>query len=166
VTAGRIEGVGTPSGRPSAGEDGTADGETRPQVDALVREAADTALEGLDTLEHQARDIARRFRRGAQEEAQRGLAHLMQSLQTVLRLAAVAAVATGTDLETLCERFDVNPEGQTNAAVNELIRCQVASDASGLATALDRWLTPALTAWRRVFVLLGGTPAGPYGDAA
>jgi hypothetical protein len=171
VTVDRRQGVGTstiePVPAPPAADDReAAEAGAEPSVAALVQEAVDTALESLDSLEHQARDIARRFRRGAQEEAQRGLAHLMQSMQTLLKLAAMAAGASGTDLDTLCERHHLNAEGQTNAAVNELIRHQIAGDSGALATALDRHFSAALLAWRRVFVALGGTPTGPYGDAA
>ncbi len=133
---------------------------------ALVKEAIDTALESLDTLEHQARDVARRFRRGARTDAQLGLTHLMQSTQTLLKLAAMAAGASGTDLETLCERHGLRAEGQTQMAVSELIRRQLAEDWSGLAATLDRSFSAALEGWRRVFIALGGTPTGPYGHAA
>lgn len=158
LTAGRPDGVEEPTIRPD-----------RPDVspaEALVREAADTALESIETLERQALDVARRFRRGARAEAQSGLLQLMQSTQTLLRLAAMAAGASGTDLETLCERHALHPEAQTTRALNELIRQQMAEDWAALAAALDQLFLTALGTWRRVFIVLGGVPTGPYGHAA
>jgi hypothetical protein len=133
---------------------------------ALVQEAVDTALESLDALEHQARDVARRFRRGARAEAQLGLSQLMQSTRTLLELAAMAAGASGVDFAALCERDDLRAEAQTQIAVSELIRQQLAGNWTALATALDRPFAVALEGWRRVFIALGGTPTGPYGHAA
>jgi hypothetical protein len=159
VTAGRPAGVGTPT-------TGAVVPDAALPTEALVKEAMDTALESVDTLEHQARDIARRFRRGARAEAQLGLTHLMQSTQTLLQLASMAATAIGTDIETVCARNDLHAEAQTNTALHELIRQQLAEDWTALATALDRAFTGALDAWRRVFIALGGTPTGPYGHAA
>lgn len=163
MTAGRRKGVGGPT-VPSEPADGPA--EQPVSMAALVKEALDTALESLDTLEHQTRDVARRFRRGARTEAQLGLTQLMQSTQTLLKLAAMAAGASGVDLEELCQRSDLHAEAQTQTAVTELIRQQLAEDWAALATALDRPFTAALDAWRRVFIALGGTPTGPYGHAA
>ena len=133
---------------------------------ALVQEALDTALESLDTLEHQTRDVARRFRRGARAEAQLGLTHLMQSTQTLLKLAAMAAGASGVDLDELCHRQDLHAQAQTQQAVGELIHQQLAQDWSALAAALDQSFAAALQGWRSVFIALGGTPTGPYGHAA
>jgi len=132
----------------------------------LIKEALDTALESLDTLEHQVRDVARRFRRGARGEAQLGLAHVMQSTQTLLKLAAMASGASGVDLDELCQRNDLHAEAQTQLAVSELIRQQLAEDWTALAAVLDRPFAAALDGWRRVFIALGGTPTGPYGHAA
>lgn len=164
VTAGRRKGVGGPA---SDVRDAASDeAEVPVATAALVKEALDTALESLDTLEHQTRDVARRFRRGARAEAQLGLTHLMQSTQTLLRLAAMAAGVSGVDLEALCEREGLRAEAQTQAAVTELIRQQLAGDWSALAVSLDRSFAAALEGWRRVFIALGGTPTGPYGHAA
>lgn len=165
VTVGRPTGVAAPTIAADAVEHHASD-DAPLSTEALVKEAIDTALESLDTLEHQARDTARRFRRGARAEAQLGLTHLMQSMQTLLRLAAMAAGASGTDLETFCERHALRAEGQTQMAVGELIRRQLAQDWSGLAATLDRPFSAALEGWRRVFIALGGTPTGPYGHAA
>lgn len=163
VTADRRMGVGGPTVAP---EPNVPHAEEPVPTAALVKEALDTALESLDTLEHQTRDVARRFRRGARAEAQLGLTQLMQSTQTLLKLAAMAAGASGVDLEALCQRDDLHAEAQTQLAVGELIRQQLAEDWAALATALDRPFTAALEGWRRVFIALGGTPTGPYGHAA
>mgnify|MGYP001553726840 CR=1 FL=1 len=163
VTAHRRKGVGGPPAAPVAPSP-VADEPV--STAALVKEALDTALESLDTLEHQARDVARRFRRGARADAQIGLTQLMQSTQTLLKLAAMAAGASGVDLEELCERADLHAEAQTHNAVTELIRQQLAEDWAALAAALDRPFTAALEGWRRVFIALGGTPTGPSGHAA
>jgi hypothetical protein len=164
MTADRPLGVATPTIAADVDRPSTDDAPL--STTALIKEAIDTALESLDTLEHQARDTARRFRRGARPEAQLGLTQLMQSMQTLLKLAAMAAGASGTDLETLCERHGLRAEGQTQMAVSELIRRQLAEDWSGLAATLDRSFSAALEGWRRVFIALGGTPTGPYGHAA
>jgi len=159
MTAGRTTGVGISATEAPAPPE-------VPSSEALVKEAADTALESIDTLEHQVRDVARRFRRGAWVEAQSGLTHLMQSTQTLLKLAALTAGAAGTNLEAICDRHDVRAEAQTNLAVSELIRQQMTGDRSAIAAVLDHAFMAALGAWRRVFVALGGTPTGPYGPAA
>jgi hypothetical protein len=161
MTVDRRAGVGTPT---IAAEPALADTEI-PAV-LLVQEALDTALESLDTLEHQARDVARRFRRGARAEAQLGLSHLMQSMQTLLKLAAMAASASGVNLDELCEQQHLHAEAQTQTAVGELIHQQLAQDWMALATVLDRPFAVALQGWRRVFIALGGTPTPPYGHAA
>jgi hypothetical protein len=163
VTADRRKGVGAPTPPP---EQVLHQAEEPLSTTALVKEALDTALESLDTLEHQTRDVARRFRRGARAEAQVGLTQLMQSTQTLLKLAAMAAGASGVDLEELCERAELHAEAQTQLAVGELIRQQLAEDWAALAMALDRPFAAALDGWRRVFIALGGTPTGPYGHAA
>ena len=161
MTAGRRTGVATPT---IEAEPASVDAAIPPA--ALVQEALDTALESLDTLEHQTRDVARRFRRGARAEAQLGLTHLMQSTQTLLKLAAMAAGANGVDLTDLCNRQEFHAEKQTEQAVGELIRQQLLQDWSALAAALDRSFAAALQGWRSVFIALGGTPTGPYGHAA
>lgn len=163
LTADRRQGVGTPTvvatAAPSTPES------ARPSP-ALIQETVDTALDALDSLERQTRDVARRFRRGAYADAQVGLRELMRSTQTLLRLATMAADASGTTLDTLCQRHDLRVEFQTHLAVNELIQQQLREDWGGLAAALDRVFTAALEGWRRVFIALGGNPTGPYGHAA
>ena len=62
-----------------------------------MQEAVDTALDSLEILERQARDVARRFRRQTLADANQGLTYLVQSTQTLLRLADMAAAASGHD---------------------------------------------------------------------
>ena len=157
LTAARTSGVGTPTPADDTGNLPTA---------ALVREAVDTALVSLESLEHQARDVARRFRRRALDDAQLGLSHLVQSTQTLLRLAAMAADASGTDLETLCESHGIPAASRTNDAVSDLIRGQMAGDWHGMAAVIEKPYVAALAAWRAVFQLIGGPSGGPYGHAA
>ncbi len=159
LTEDRSPGVGAPAD-PLLEPDGAL------PTQALVCEAVETALESLDTLERQARDVARRFRRRALDEAQFGLSHLVQSTQTLVRLATMTADATGTTLEALCETHALSAPTQTSAAVSELIREQLAQDWHGLAAAIDQSFTDALRAWRAVFHVVGGPSADPYGTAA
>lgn len=132
---------------------------------ALVREAIDTALDSLDALEHQARDVARRFRRQALDEAHTGLAHLVQSTRTLLELAAMTADATGTDIETVCETHGLAAEAETHQALACLIGRQLEHDWHGLARVIERSFVALFATWRLVFEALGG-PTHPYGHAA
>lgn len=132
---------------------------------ALVREAIDTALDSLDALEHQARDTARRFRRLAIDDAQGGLAHLIESTQTLLTLAAVTAEASGTDVTSVCARHDLTVEDDTRTALSAMIGRQLEHDWHGLARAIDQSFTAALGGWRQLFRAIDAT-AGPWGDAA
>src|SRR5690606_18931418 len=100
---------------------------------ALVREAVETALDSLDALESQAHDTARRFRRRALDEAQLGLVSLVESTATLLKLAAMAAHASGTDIETVCDTCGIDAEQQTHASLSQLIARQLEHDWHGLA---------------------------------
>lgn len=155
VTADRTSGVGIPTIAPAP--------ELPVPTMALIREAVETALDSLDRLESQARDVARRFRRGALGEAQLGLTELVQSTQTLLRLADMTAAATGTDIDALCDAHGFSTPVDTNAAVSSLIREQLAQDWHALATVIDRPFLAALAGWRRVFETLH---PGPHGTAA
>jgi hypothetical protein len=157
VTDNRSTGVGMPTIDPPA--------DVPLPTAALVQEAVATALDSLGALEHQARDVARRFRRPPVAEAQFGLTQLVQSMQTLLRLAEMTATASGTDLESLCEAEGLTAPAETNAAVSSLIREQMAGDWRAVAGVLERPFLSALGAWRRVFEVLGPDP-GPYGTAA
>lgn len=132
---------------------------------ALVREAIDTALDSLDALEYQARDTARRFRRRSLDEAQQGLAHLVESTQTLLKLAVMTAGASGTDIETLCAEHEIAAERETQSALSEMIARQLEHDWVGLARVIDHGFKAALARWRAVFLILAG-PSGPCGHAA
>jgi hypothetical protein len=134
---------------------------------ALVQEAIDTALDSVGILERQARDVARRFRRhAALAEANLGLSYLVQSTQTLLRLADMTATASGRSLEELCDEHRITAPADTNAAVSSLIREQLAEDWSAVATVLEQRFLSALAGWRTVFEALGGTTPDPYGSAA
>ncbi len=133
---------------------------------ALIREAIDTALDSVELLERQARDVSRRFRRGALGDANLGLAHLVQSTQTLLRLADMTAGASGTDIESLCDARGLTAPEDTDAAVSRLIREQLAEDWPALAEVLDHPFLGALAGWRLVFEALDGPSTGPYGTAA
>lgn len=145
--------------------DDRADAEQPLPTAALVREAVDTALDSLEALELQARDVARRFRRQTLDEAQMGLAQLVQSTQTLLKLAAMTAGATGTDLEAVCETHNLAADKQTHDALSHLIGRQLERDWHGLARVIDHSFIGVLRAWRSVFQVLGGS-TGPYGHAA
>jgi hypothetical protein len=132
---------------------------------ALVREAIDTALDSLDALEHQARDTARRFRRRAIDEAQQGLAQLVESTQTLLQLAVMTAGASGTNIETLSAEHDISAERETQAALSAMIGRQLEHDWHGLARVIEQPFTVALRGWRAVFLALDGA-TGPRGHAA
>jgi hypothetical protein len=132
---------------------------------ALVREAIDTALDSLDALELQARDTARRFRRRALDDAQHGLAQLVESTQTLLKLAVMTAGASGTDIETVCAEHGIAAERDTQAALAAMIGRQLEHDWHGLARVIEQPLTAALQGWRAVFLALDGA-TGPCGTAA
>lgn len=175
VTAVRTDGVGLPTidwfGEPGdLHVAGTSDRRERIAHDllptpALVREAVDTALDSLEALELQARDVARRFRRLAVDEAHLGLSQLVHGTQTLLQLAAMTAIATGVDLDTVCEAHGLTAEAETHSALASLIGRQLEHDWHGLARVIDHSFVRVLDAWRMVFHILGGT-AGPHGHAA
>ncbi len=132
---------------------------------ALVREAIDTALDSLDALDHQARDTARRFRRFAIDDAQAGLAQIIESTQTLLTLAVVTAEASGTDVTSICARHELTVEDDTRSALSAMIGRQLEHDWHGLARTIDQSFTAALGGWRRLFLALDAA-TGPWGDAA
>lgn len=134
---------------------------------AVVQEAIDTALDSVGILERQARDVARRFRRQAAiVEANLGLTYLVQSTQTLLRLADMTARASGTSLDDLCDTHRITAPADTSAAVASLIREQLAEDWSAVAIVLEQRFLSALAGWRTVFETLGGSTPDPFGSAA
>lgn len=152
----------TPVGIPSITPDDTSPLPRR----ALVQEAVDTALDSLEILERQARDVARRFRRQTLADANQGLTYLVQSTQTLLRLADMAAAASDTTLEHLCAAHHITAPADTSDAVSNLIREQLAEDWLAVAIVLEQRFLAALAGWRSVFETLGGTAPNPYGTAA
>jgi hypothetical protein len=132
---------------------------------ALIREAIDTALDSLSALELQARAAARRYRQHRVDDAQTQLAALVESTQTLLKLAAMTAHASGTDIETLCEQYHITAERQTHAALSAMIGRQLERDWHGLARVIEQPFLTALGDWRAVFMALDG-PHGPEGQAA
>jgi len=132
---------------------------------ALVREAIATALEGLDAVEAQAYDAARRFRRLAVGEAHERLSHLVESAQTLLTLAMVTADAAGTDLDAVCTEHELTVERDTQTALALMIARQLDGDWPGLARAIEQPFVAALHGWRTVFQLIEDA-LGPWGHAA
>jgi hypothetical protein len=101
-------------------------------------------------------------------EGQRGLADLVQSIQTLLKLASMTAQATGHDLQSLCGPDGSRADEDTRSAVEHVIDRQLADDWVGLADTLEQELMEALTQWRLVFEALGAGSADddPPGRAA
>jgi len=155
-TVDRPWGVGGPA--PSAvEEDPVAD---------LVREAVRAASSAIWALDAQARDVARRFRTRPGAHAQQGLTHLVDSTQTLLKLAAMAAAIAGVDLRVLSDEHGRASEA-TDQVVASLIRHQLTADWDALADTLDAEFTRALAGWRRVFRALDAPhDPGPMGQAA
>lgn len=174
LTAGRTDGVGEPTiGGPSTAASAvvepSADAltpDTSPlPTSALVREAIGTALDSINALEHQARDTARRFRRQTLDDAHQGLAHLVESTQTLLKLAVMIADATETDVERVCADHGLTVDADTQTALSALIARQLERDWFGLARALDESFVPVLRGWRALLLALDGS-SGPWGHAA
>ena len=61
-------------------------------ADALMERAIDAALEGLNNLERQAREVARRFRTVAVTEARQGLVELVAATEQIVTLASAGMV--------------------------------------------------------------------------
>ncbi len=154
VTADRTKGVERPT-----------------QVDAgtlLIAEAVATALESLTVLERHTGEVADAFRWNRLGDAQRGLAEIVQSTQSLLQLAAMVAQATGVDFGTLCGPEGLRAKDDTSEALDLIIEQQLADDWAALSDTLDQDFISLLTQWRLVFETLGGLPpqGGPGGRAA
>ena len=160
VTAGRTRGVGRPTGL----EGRSADAARL----ALVAEAAGSALDGLTALERHARDVADAFRWRHVAEGRESLADLVDSTQTLLKLAVMAAQAADTDLISLCKTGNGRADEQTQRAADRIIQGQLARDWPALANALDDDFVAALRLWREVFETLVRLTGGdaPGGRAA
>jgi len=176
LTAGRIKGV-EPSTRTPAPTPRKTRATSAPPVasaprasaeSALISEAVGTALGSLEVLEWQIQDVAEAFRWNRVAEGQRGLADLVQSIRTLLRLASMSAQATGHDLQSLCGPDGLRADEDTRSAVERVIEHQLADDWTGLADTLEQELMYALAQWRLVFEALdaGSTDDDPPGRAA
>jgi len=176
LTAGRIKGVEpstrtgdraprktvtTTAPRPASAPGSSAEA-------ALIAEAVGTALGSLEVLEWHIQEVADAFRWSRVAEGQRGLADLVQSIQTLLKLASMTAQATGHDLPSLCGPDGLRADEDTRSAVEHVIDRQLADDWVGLADTLEQELMEALTQWRLVFEALGAGSSDddPPGRAA
>jgi len=132
----------------------------------LIIDACEAAMTAIGSLETQARDVARQFRFAPGVNAQRGLAHLVESTQSLLRLASMTAGAAELDLGQLCERAG-QAAVRLQAAIASAIRAQLVHDWDALAMVLDGEMVYALAGWRRVFTaLVEPFDSGPTGHAA
>ena len=157
LTERRREGVGSPTTlSPSEGIDRSL----------LVIDATTAGLSAITALDVESRGVARRFRFMPGAETERRLVQVVESTQTLLKLAAAAGEVAEVNLEQLCEAHG-QAARRMHDAVAAVIRAQLVSDWEALADALDRDLIPALGAWRRVFAAIAGPfDAGPSGHAA
>jgi len=167
LTAPRRPGVGSPTTPERQGAHyASPDPSAAPNIDALLERAIDAALESLNRLERQARDVARWFRSRAYTEAREGLRDLIAGTERISTLAAASADASGTDLTTFCEARGLPAETETASLMNELLRHQRADDGLALAITLERRFVAALENWRELFFALGELPTDPPGHAA
>jgi hypothetical protein len=132
----------------------TPDGR-RPDTDAAVVEAVRTAIEGLQILEQHAREAALAFRTDHVTEGRDRLASLVETTQTMLRLAVATAETSGRDLDELCRKNNLSVDSDTRAAVDRMIECQLAGDWPELASVLDGQFSSVLRQWQEVFQRLG-----------
>jgi hypothetical protein len=159
VTSGRAPRVGQPTiARPRVAAG----------IDPLVAEAATTALDSLDLLERRAFETALDFRWRRVAQGRAGLADLINGVQSIVRLAVLAAEATGMDLEFLCDATGRGASEATRRAVHRLIADQDPGDGLALASTLQQQFIPALASWRDVFQALTGAGGDfdPSGRAA
>ena len=167
LTAPRRSGVGSPTSPVRQGAHVSPDDSSSdPTIDALLDRAIDAALESLNRLEAQAREVARWFRTSAGADAREGLRELIAGAERVVHLAAAAVDASGTDLTTFCESRGLAAETATAALMHELVRHQRSADGAALAATLERRFLAALEHWRQLFFALGDAPTDPSGNAA
>jgi hypothetical protein len=171
LTAPRRPGVGSPTsperqGAHTASVDPAGNRLSGDPADALVERAIDTALESLNNLERQAREVARAFRTVAATDVRQRLVELVAATEQIVMLASAAAEACGTELTTFCEVTGLRAEVETASLMTELLRHQRADDGLGLATALERCFANVLEEWRQVFFALGDPSTDPSGHAA
>jgi hypothetical protein len=157
VTANRLHGVARPTTEVSDATIAVG----HPSLPGLIAEATAIALQNLDVLERHAREVAFEFRSAELASGQRGLRNLVQSTRTLLRLAAMAAHATGTNVRALCRTTRSTADRQTQQALDQLTAVLIAKDWTALANLLDREYTVALGAWRSIFETLGDSSLDP-----
>ncbi len=160
MTDSRPESVGEPT------RDDLSSRTFSPAVPTLIAEAVATALQSLDVLEGHAIEVASDFRIADIAQAQRGLRNLVQSTRTLLRLAAMAAHATGTDVRALCRATESEADTQTQNALDLLTAMIVAKDWPALAGLLEMEFASALGEWRAIFEALGEFCFDPGPNAA
>ena len=167
LTAPRRPGVGSPTSPERQGAHyAPPDPSPDSNIDALLDRAVDAALESLNRLERQARDVACWFRSSASMEAREGQRDLIAATERIISLAAASVDATGTDLTTFCGVRGLAVETETASLMNELLRHQRSDDALALAVTLERRFVAALEHWRQLFFALGESPTDPSGHAA
>ena len=163
LTAPRRPGVGSPT---NPERQGAQYASPDPSIHALLERAIDAALESLNRLERQSRDVARWFRTSAYAEARDGLRDLIAGTERITMLAAASVDASGTDLTTFCEARGLPVERETASLMNELLRHQRADDRLALAITLERRFVAAIENWRQLFFALAESPTDPSGNAA
>jgi hypothetical protein len=163
LTAPRRPGVGSPT---NPERQGAHYASTDPSIHALLERAIDAALESLNRLERQSREVARWFRASAYPEAREGLRDLIAGTERITTLAAASVDASGTDLTTFCEARGLPVERETALVMNELLRHQRTDDCLALATTLERRFVAAIENWRQLFFALAESPTDPSGHAA
>ena len=133
----------------------------------LVIDAVTTALTSVDVLERHARDVAEGFRQSDVRPARQGLTELVQTTQTMLRLAMVAAECSDLQIAALCQQDGATADEDMRDAVDHVIACQMACEWTSLAAVIEREFIPALGQWRAVFQRIASTiDPGPEGEAA
>jgi hypothetical protein len=163
LTAPRRPGVGSPT---NPERQGAHYASPDPSIHALLERAIDAALESLNRLERQSREVARWFRTSAYAEAREGLRDLIAGTERITTLAAASIDASGTDLTTFCEARGLPVERETASLMNELLRHQRADDRLALAITLERRFVAAIEHWRQLFFALAESPTDPSGHAA
>lgn len=169
LTAPRRPGVGSPTNPTRQGAHyAPSDPSRDTSIAALLDRAIDAALESLNRLERQAREVAFRFRANASAEAREGLRELLAGTERITTLAAASADASGVDLTTFCETRGLPAEAATTSLMNEILRHQRAGDGLALAATLEQRFVATIEEWRQLFFALGESPAptDPSGHAA
>ena len=134
----------------------------------LIAGAVATALQSLEALERQSHEAADDFRFERVDSGRRSLRNLVQSTRTLIRLAAMTAHVTGTDVHTFCRATGCPADERTQNALDLLTARLLAKDWIALGALLDEEFTGALDAWRTFFEALGSFchDGGPGGMAA